>query len=661
VQGILSQLAAKRKLRQAAKCSGRGLLGALLRDQSGNTIMLIAAAIAPLLAMVGGGIDMARSYLSESRLQLACDAGVLAARKKLGSLVVVNGLVPATVADAGNRYFNINYRDGAYGTNNRTFTMTLQPDYSISGDASADVPTTIMAIFGFTKIPVKVVCEAKLNFTNTDVMMVLDTTGSMLDTNPGDTKPKISILKDVVHDFHIMLEGSKGPGIRLRYGFVPYSVNVNVGGLLDNNWVVSNWTYQSRENSTSTTSPVDYTYYDKWQTISGAYNSQVDSTYAATWNPPVWHPPANENSSGYYSGGNYSCNTSPPANTYTANSVVISDLSVPYTGPPAGTQRTVHIRLTENGAYYWLNLNGSTCEVYRGNYASLVREYDRITIPVNQTTDSYRYAPIARNVTNWRTETRGCMEERATYEINDYSNVDFTQALDLNLDTVPTTGVPATQWRPAYPSVIYERSLDYYGNGSFSVPQVITTNGYLFQPVNMPGLTTCPTAARKLAEMTTPQVDTYLASLVAQGSTYHDIGMIWGGRLISPTGLFASENADLPGKPTNRHLIFLTDGETQPRDIAYGAYGVEPLDQRRWTPTSSLTLTKVVENRFTVACDEVKKRNITVWVIGFGTTMTDMLKNCAGNGRWFQADDATQLNSAFAKIAASMGDLRISK
>jgi hypothetical protein len=41
--------------------------------------------------------------------------------------------------------------------------------------------------------------------------------------------------------------------------------------------------------------------------------------------------------------------------------------------------------------------------------------------------------------------------------------------------------------------------------------------------------------------------------------------------------------------------------------------------------------------------------------------MTDMLKNCAGNGHWFQADDSTQLNTAFAKIAASMGDLRISK
>ncbi len=137
--------------------------------------------------------------------------------------------------------------------------------------------------------------------------------------------------------------------------------------------------------------------------------------------------------------------------------------------------------------------------------------------------------------------------------------------------------------------------------------------------------------------------------------------MIWGGRLLSPNGLFAAENADILGKPTNRHLIFLTDGQTEPYDIAYGAYGVEPLDRRRWSPSSSLTLTQVVEKRFTVACNEVKKRNITVWVIGFGTTMTTMLKDCAGSGRWFQANNATQLNAAFAKIAASMGDLRISK
>ncbi len=180
----------------------------LHRDQSGNTIMLVAAAIAPLLAMVGGAIDMGRSYLSESRLQQACDAGVLAARKKLGSTVVLDGLVPANVATDGNKYFNINFRSGAYGTKNRAFTMMLQPDYSISAVATVDVPTTVMKIFAFDKIPVGVTCEAKLNFSNTDVMMVLDTTGSMNQTNPSDTQPKLAILKSVVHNYSVMMEGS---------------------------------------------------------------------------------------------------------------------------------------------------------------------------------------------------------------------------------------------------------------------------------------------------------------------------------------------------------------------------------------------------------------------------------------------------------------------
>ena len=65
----------------AAHClkkSLKGGLSRLARDRSGNTLAMVAAAIAPILAMVGSGIDMGRSYLSETRLQQACDAGVLA-------------------------------------------------------------------------------------------------------------------------------------------------------------------------------------------------------------------------------------------------------------------------------------------------------------------------------------------------------------------------------------------------------------------------------------------------------------------------------------------------------------------------------------------------------------------------------------------------------
>ena len=253
----------------------------------------------------------------------------------------------------------------------------------------------------------------------------------------------------------------------------------------------------------------------------------------------------------------------------------------------------------------------------------------------------------------------GCIEERDTYEITDWDNVDLTRALDLDLDLVPNPSDPDTQWRPMLHEFSYEREIWWNGTGTFKKDPVTTRNDYLMAA--WANLSTCPTRSQKLQEMTSAEIAAYVDGLQVGGHTYHDIGMIWGGRLISPTGLFAEENADVDSKPTNRHLIFLTDGETAPRDISYGTYGIEPLVERRWSQSSALTLTQVVEGRFGVACNEVKKRNVTVWVIGFGTTMTDLMKSCAGDGHWFQADDAAELGETFSKIAKAMGELRIAK
>ncbi len=38
--------------------------------------------------------------------------------------------------------------------------------------------------------------------------------------------------------------------------------------------------------------------------------------------------------------------------------------------------------------------------------------------------------------------------------------------------------------------------------------------------------------------MTQTSFNAYADSLVATGSTYHDIGMIWGARISSPDGIF---------------------------------------------------------------------------------------------------------------------------
>lgn len=629
----------------------RAALCRLARDRGGNTLMMVAAALFPIMAMVGGAVDMGRSYLSQSRLQSACDAGVLAARKALGSSAVLDGQVPSTVAATGNAFFNTNFRSGSYGTTNRQFVMTLESDFAISGSATADVPATVMRMFGFTQVPLRVTCQAQLNFSDTDVMMVLDTTGSMNETNPGDTKSRMAILRDVVKSFHTQLEASKGPTTRIRYGFVPYSVNVNVGGLLQSDWLVDKWEYNGRELKKQ--GKTTQTHYDTTSTtVSGSYAtiasytaaSCPDSTAVTTELSHSTDADGTERGRTQINGSFYTCEYDPESGIATISGTAYSNYVYDWTKKANGTAQV--------DAYQWKyrTIKVDTSYFKDGSGAAAPTVGKVMTLPIGGTAT----APDNLDVT-----FRGCIEERETYEISDYANVDLTKALDLDLDLVPDADDEDTQWRPLLHELSYERSILTSGAGSFLLATVQTASEFLNAAQR--GLSVCPGAAQKLAEMGASSVATYVDGLVAGGNTYHDIGMIWGGRLISPTGLFAAENSDRPGKQTNRNLIMLTDGQTVPNEFAYGTYGIEPLDGRRWSKSSSRSLTNVVESRFAVACDEVKKKNVTVWFIAFGTDLNPVMTACAGEGHYFQAGNAAELNAIFSKIAGMLGDLRIAK
>lgn len=518
----------------------------LARDQRGNVLFIVAAAFIPMLAIVGGAMDMGRGYMARTRLQQACDAGVLAARKKMGSTAIVGKVVPDTAAAVGRTFFKQNFQDMAYGTKVApTFTMSMASDYSIAGAASVPVPTTLMYLFGVETLPVSVDCSSQFNYSNTDIMMVLDVTGSMSGTLGAETR--IAALRRVVKTFYQTVEDSKKTGIRVRYGFVPYSTTVNVGYLL-----------QSR-----------------WMTDEGSYEGRSPNASGTAW-----------------------------------------------------VYKTTPISLTE-----WKS--GISTNPYKGGESN-----------AKKMGGNYWYA------TDIPIEFEGCIEERATYPITDYKNVDLTRARDLDLDAVPDPGNPDTQWKP------WVRATGWWNRNSTG--QVVSTGTYT--RASGDGLA-CAAPARKLAPMTATEVSNYVDSLVPGGFTYHDIGMIWGGRLISPTGLFAGDNADVDGRPTMRHLIFLTDGETNAEPSAYGAYGIEPSSRRRCTDCTDSKLTAAVESRFTYACNAVKNKNVTVWVIGFSSdvSMTKMFTDCAGAGHWFKATNASELSDAFATIASAIGDLRIIK
>lgn len=637
-----------------APFAGPGFLARIARDTAGNTLALMAAAILPLLGLVGGGVDMGRAYLAESRLQQACDAGVLAARKRLGTTAVVSGAIPSDVSTMGNRFFNINYRSGIYGTDNRQFRMTLNSDFSVSGNAKVDVPTTIMGVFGFEKIPVAVECEANINFSAVDVMMVLDVTGSMRHTNPGDSLSRMDSMKQVIRNFHAELEASRAPGSQVRYGFVPYATNVNVGHLLKDDWVVDEWKYQSRVEAGFATG-VDNEVYDRnWTYVSGSRSSdmndwKVSSTYEATY-----HSSGSGDTAGWYT-----CDNKQPADKLDREEVENGEQTTEIRLNPTAVLIIQPMRATEDGRRYRTKLNGTTCELQYLESKDYVEDFERVTA-VPELSAKWRYAPVKSDVSNWRSETSGCIEERKTYPISDYSTVNLANAIDLDIDREPTPGDRDTQWRPMYRQKIYVRQIATNGTGNISTAQVVATEDYA--DTGNWWFSDCPTGkAQKLAPMTADELNAYLDTLRPYGATYHDIGMIWGARLISPTGLFASENGGGNAGARTRHIIFLTDGQTEPYDIAYGAYGVDALDQRRWNRGDSRSLASHIEQRFKFACLEAKKRNVTVWTIAFGTTVNQAMVDCAGTGHYFEASSAAELNEAFVSIARQMADLRITE
>ena len=609
-------------------------------------IVLLAAALFPLLALIGSSIDMGRLYVVQSRLQQACDAGTLAARKQIAGMPDYKGTSgddQQTVINRGKMLFNANFPSGLYDARNLVFNIAVNPDLSIRGNASLNEPTTLMAIFGLTSVPLSIACSAQMTVTNTDIMMVLDVTGSMNETLFGDSQSKLSSVRKVVKDFWTQISTNQAPGTRIRFGFVPYSTNVNVGALLQDTWIVPSWTYQSRTLGGASDTLGTYSFYTGASPVSGSSSDSIDQTYPANFNPVT---------------GLYVCNAAPSA-TLSQSTQLMSTTSQPFAGPPAGTSTIQTYQWTRNGAGYSVALSGSTCTVTKTTYTNYILSYEYVTNPALFPTSNWIYQPVTQSTANWRTTANGCMEERGTYEIDDYNNVDLSRAIDLDLDRVPSSSDPTTQWRPQYPDMIFDRALQWNGVGAFTSATTTTTLEFV-QPA-AGGFAACPPPAMKLKTWASSDLDAYLASLSAAGSTYHDIGMIWGGRLISPTGLFASENADAsPSNTTKRNVVMLTDGQTAPLDISYGAYGIEPLDRRRWSLGSTLSLTKVVENRFSYACKAIKNKNITVWFIAFGTALNPIMADCAGPGHSFSAVNSAQLAAAFAQISKGVSNLRIS-
>lgn len=585
--------------------SARNGLSALARDTRGNVLALMAAGLFPLAGMVGGAVDLSRMYIVKTKLQHACDAGALAGRKAMGAGVwsQANGMPGATAE----RFFNANIDQNPYGATGveKEFNESAG---RVTGTASADVPMTLMRIFGFEERTITVTCDAEMRLPNTDVMFVLDVTGSM--ANPAvstDAETKMVGLRRAVKCFYEIVarldtdatcdggapSGGTGDQVQIRFGFMPYSSNVNVGQLLPTAWLADRWTYQSR------------------QKIGDVWGSWVGDSY--TW-------------------------------------------------PNSGncTQKTGDATTRYRVSKRWVSGYGDLCYHERQssspNWRYDAREFDVSGLKNGSAWRSSITVPEFAN--DGSTSTigwDGCIEERKTVTGTDFTPIP-SGAIDLDIDRIPDNA--DSRWGPLLRGLIYPRH-----NGSNYTRSRIETTTNISNNTNY----VCPTQARKLQTWSSASgFSSYVNSLTPNGGTYHDIGLLWGARFMSPTGIFASENAVTPqGGEIERHMIFMTDGDTDTSNFVYSAYGVPWYDRRNVANPGNPgnDFNAEVNARFDALCSAVKNKNVTLWVISFGdgsnATTEGRLENCATPGRYFTARSSSALQATFRQIADQISALRL--
>jgi hypothetical protein len=424
---------------------------------------------------------------------------------------------------------------------------------------------------------------------------------------------KISALRAAVLDFYDTLDAVADPQTHIRYGFVPYTSVVNIGKDLPSSLLSSNGgDYQSRR-------PHDRDY----------GSSDTDTLYGVSQT-------ACNNKAGR--------SPSTPF-TYTYNSDLRRDVAVVTT------------------VVSWGSSNGGTCKIKKQNVI-LEWTYKQVkSTDLDWNTNLASYiatlssgtsvldpSKVDGSTSRWQ----GCVETNT----NTLATIDpSSPPWDIDPDYVPKDD--AHRWRPMWPDQIYDRGNYTTRDTTSDLPNVGDSSH------QQSGYVSCGKPAQRLKVMTRDDVDDYVnaSDFKAIGGTYHDVGMIWGARLISPTGPFATDTSAWPSRSApDRNIIFMTDGNMSPNQNIYGQYGLEDRDQRISGGDFS-SLTSRHNSRFVAACEAAKARGITVWVVAFSaaTSLTAEEKACASPGRAYFASDAAALKTKFKEIAGKIAELRISK
>jgi Flp pilus assembly protein TadG len=706
-----------------------GFLSRLRHDQAGNVIAIVGASVIPMLAIIGGTVDMSRGYMVKVRLQQACDAGALAGRHAVGE-----GVYDANAESRARAMFKSNFPEGYQGASETEFDpSSADQGITVTGTATTKLPTVIMGLFkddttlkGLKKqsMDLTVNCNAKMEVNNSDIMMVLDTTGSMAcpnDSNLADCtsyfgtygavenqtgkQSRMASLKTATKNFAAILNGaadgtnpSSAQKPRVRFGFVPYTHTVNTGKLLyaaNPSYILGgnpdeSWNYNTRRpvykyNVTTTVVVPGTPAIPGTPEIPGEVTPSVQTLQFGTYTDSVVRE--------------YFCNQ------FAANAATVGGYGKTGSGSwtesfryPAdygysGSGQNV-TKTGDPGAKYTFSFKewGPSSPSYNVTYSR--KSCKRNVIRTGPATAAIPGIPATPPTTTEVTTTYETFDKTVSgtwFDRYEYATLSWPVSAYVASANPANSPVPDKftenganhRWagcieeRQTTPAAAFAYDVDAGkiapNAQDMDIDAEPTSDQTSKWKPYWPEATwqragnytqkSCVQEAKLLTKLNNTKFGEYIDALIPDGGTFHDIGTLWGARLSSPDGIFSENVLETPVNSgyVSRHMIIMTDGEqSNSSNSLYTAYGLEGLDGR--ITGGDLTVGKARHiSRFRAICEAVKAKGIRVWFVAFGTTLNTDMTACASPNSSFTSSDATQLNDAFVEIAQNIAELRLAQ
>ena len=187
-----------------------------MSDARGNTAIMTALALVPILLAAGAGIDMVRANYVQSVLQGAADAAAIAGgasgkTDKTDLDQIVSDYLHSN--GAMDVMTSVEAVEGELDKGKRTFEVKIR----------GKLNTSLMRIAGISDMDVGAFSQVVLGGAALEVALVLDNTASM------NSDGRLTALKSASTDMIDKLMDMKSKGADVKVGIVPFADYVNVG------------------------------------------------------------------------------------------------------------------------------------------------------------------------------------------------------------------------------------------------------------------------------------------------------------------------------------------------------------------------------------------------------------------------------------------------